>query len=163
MRKYEQPSRENDLGMLKFTYQVIRGIVMTQFLKLFITSAVIFLIFDLFWLLVVSKKMYQHFIGELMGDVRIWPAVIFYLLYVIGVTFFVLIPGTEKGSIGYVILAAALFGLICYATYDLTNLATLKDWPVAMTVMDLIWGTAVTTVTSVIVYFINMNFFGGVS
>ncbi|MBC1429129.1 DUF2177 family protein [Listeria seeligeri] len=134
---------------------------MTQFMKLFFTSAVVFLIFDLFWLLVVSKKMYEHFIGDLMGDVRIFPAVIFYVIYVIGVTFFVLIPGTEKGSIGYVILAGALFGLICYATYDLTNLATLKDWPVAMTVIDLIWGTAVTTVTSVIVYFINMNFFGG--
>lgn len=134
---------------------------MTQFMKLFFTSAVIFLIFDLFWLLVVSKKMYEHFIGDLMGDVRIFPAVIFYVIYVIGVTFFVLIPGTEKGSIGYVILAGALFGLICYATYDLTNLATLKDWPVAMTVIDLVWGTAVTTVTSVIVYFINMNFFGG--
>lgn len=134
---------------------------MTQFLKLFFTSAVVFLIFDLFWLLVVSKKMYEHFIGDLMGDVRIFPAVIFYVIYVIGVTFFVLIPGTEKGSIGYVILAGALFGLICYATYDLTNLATLKDWPVAMTVIDLVWGTAVTTVTSVIVYFINMNFFGG--
>ncbi|EFS04154.1 integral membrane protein, partial [Listeria seeligeri FSL S4-171] len=105
--------------------------------------------------------MYEHFIGDLMGDVRIFPAVIFYVIYVIGVTFFVLIPGTEKGSIGYVILAGALFGLICYATYDLTNLATLKDWPVAMTVIDLVWGTAVTTVTSVIVYFINMNFFGG--
>ncbi|MBC1727048.1 DUF2177 family protein [Listeria seeligeri] len=134
---------------------------MTQFMKLFFTSAVVFLIFDLFWLLVVSKKMYEHFIGDLMGDVRIFPAVIFYVIYVIGVTFFVLIPGTEKGSVGYVILAGALFGLICYATYDLTNLATLKDWPVAMTVIDLIWGTAVTTVTSVIVYFINMNFFGG--
>ncbi|WP_271006208.1 DUF2177 family protein [Listeria seeligeri] len=134
---------------------------MTQFMKLFFTSAVVFLIFDLFWLLVVSKKMYEYFIGDLMGDVRIFPAVIFYVIYVIGVTFFVLIPGTEKGSIGYVILAGALFGLICYATYDLTNLATLKDWPVAMTVIDLVWGTAVTTVTSVIVYFINMNFFGG--
>ncbi|MBC1739728.1 DUF2177 family protein [Listeria seeligeri] len=134
---------------------------MTQFMKLFFTSAVVFLIFDLFWLLVVSKKMYEHFIGDLMGDVRIFPAVIFYVIYVIGVTFFVLIPGTEKGSVGYVILAGALFGLICYATYDLTNLATLKDWPVAMTVIDLIWGTAVTTATSVIVYFINMNFFGG--
>lgn len=134
---------------------------MTQFMKLFFTSAVVFLIFDLFWLLVVSKKMYEHFIGDLMGDVRIFPAIIFYVIYVIGVTFFVLIPGTEKGSIGYVILAGALFGLICYATYDLTNLATLKDWPVAMTVIDLVWGTAVTTVTSVIVYFINMNFFGG--
>lgn len=134
---------------------------MVQFWKLFFTSAVVFLIFDLFWLLLVSKKMYQHFIGDLMGDVRSWPAVIFYIIYVVGVTFFVLMPGVEKESISYIVLAGALFGLVCYATYDLTNLATLKNWPVAMTIIDLIWGTLVTTVTSMIVYFINMNFFGG--
>ncbi|EAG8908436.1 DUF2177 family protein [Listeria monocytogenes] len=134
---------------------------MVQFLKLFLTSAVVFLVFDLFWLLVASKKMYQQFIGDLMGDVRLAPAVIFYFIYVVGVTFFVLLPGTEKGSLGYTILAGALFGLVCYATYDLTNLATLKDWPITMTIIDLVWGTAVTTVTSVIVYFINLHFFSG--
>ncbi|MEE3665985.1 DUF2177 family protein [Listeria monocytogenes] len=134
---------------------------MAQFLKLFLTSAVVFLVFDLFWLLVASKKMYQQFIGDLMGDVRLAPAVIFYFIYVVGVTFFVLLPGTEKGSLGHTILAGALFGLVCYATYDLTNLATLKDWPITMTIIDLIWGTAVTTVTSVIVYFINLHFFSG--
>lgn len=116
---------------------------MAQFLKLFLTSAVVFLVFDLFWLLVASKKMYQQFIGDLMGDVRLAPAVIFYFIYVVGVTFFVLLPGTEKGSLGYTILAGALFGLVCYATYDLTNLATLKDWPITMTIIDLVWGTAV--------------------
>ncbi|EAD1316588.1 DUF2177 family protein [Listeria monocytogenes] len=134
---------------------------MAQFLKLFLTSAVVFLIFDLFWLLVASKKMYQQFIGDLMGDVKLAPAVIFYFIYVVGVTFFVLLPGTEKESLGYTILAGALFGLVCYATYDLTNLATLKDWPITMTIIDLVWGTAVTTVTSVIVYFINLHFFSG--
>ncbi|EKZ1017388.1 DUF2177 family protein [Listeria monocytogenes] len=134
---------------------------MAQFLKLFLTSAVVFLIFDLFWLLVASKKMYQQFIGDLMGDVKLAPAVIFYFIYVVGVTFFVLLPGTEKGSLCYTILAGALFGLVCYATYDLTNLATLKDWPITMTIIDLVWGTAVTTVTSVIVYFINLHFFSG--
>ncbi|EAC3303479.1 DUF2177 family protein [Listeria monocytogenes] len=134
---------------------------MAQFLKLFLTSAVVFLIFDLFWLLVASKKMYQQFIGDLMGDVKLAPAVIFYFIYVVGVTFFVLLPGTEKGSLDYTILAGALFGLVCYATYDLTNLATLKDWPITMTIIDLVWGTAVTTVTSVIVYFINLHFFSG--
>jgi len=87
--------------------------------------------------------------------------VIFYVLYVIGVVFFVLLPGVEKQSILYTIGAGALFGLICYATYDLTNLATLKDWPVKMTIIDLAWGTGVTAVTSAIVYMIQANFFKG--
>ena len=134
---------------------------MSQFFKLFLTSAIVFFIFDLFWLLVVSKKMYQHFIGQLMGEVKLAPAVIFYVLYVIGVVFFVLLPGVEKQSILYTIGAGALFGLICYATYDLTNLATLKDWPVKMTIIDLAWGTGVTAVTSAIVYMIQANFFKG--
>ena len=60
---------------------------MSQFFKLFLTSAIVFLIFDLFWLLVVSKKMYQHFIGQLMGELKLAPAGIFYVLYGIGVVF----------------------------------------------------------------------------
>lgn len=69
---------------------------MAQFLKLFLTSAVVFLVFDLFWLLVASKKMYQQFIGDLMGDVRLAPAVIFYFIYVVGVTFSCYFLGRKK-------------------------------------------------------------------
>lgn len=134
---------------------------MSQFFKLGLANAIVFLAFDLVWLLVISKKMYQHFIGDLMGEVRILPAVIFYLLYTVGVTFFVTIPGIEKGSLSYILLTGALFGLICYATYDLTNLATLENWPVAMTIIDLIWGTLVTATTSGIVYVIHMTFLKG--
>lgn len=134
---------------------------MSQFLKLGLANAVVFLAFDLVWLLVISKKMYQHFIGNLMGEVRIGPAIIFYLLYTIGVTFFVTMPGIEKESLSYILLSGALFGLICYATYDLTNLATLNNWPVAMTIIDLAWGTLVTAATSGIVYLIHMNYLRG--
>lgn len=134
---------------------------MGLFLKLGLTNAIVFLAFDLVWLLVISKKMYQHFIGDLMGEVRIAPAIIFYLLYTIGVTFFVTIPGIEKESLSYILLSGALFGLICYATYDLTNLATLNNWPVAMTIIDLFWGTLVTTTTSGIVYLVYMNYLRG--
>ncbi|MGY3703282.1 hypothetical protein BW731_02950 [Vagococcus martis] len=134
---------------------------MNQFLKLFGISAVIFLIFDLFWLLVVSKNLYQTFIGELLGDVKITPAIIFYFVYLVGVVFFVLIPGIDKQSIFYTIFSGALFGFICYSTYDLTNLATIKNWPVTMTIIDLVWGTSVTAITSAIVYFINFNFLKG--
>lgn len=134
---------------------------MNQFLKLFGISAVIFLMFDLFWLLVVSKNLYQTFIGELIGDVKVTPAIIFYFVYLVGVVFFVLIPGIDKQSIFYTIFSGALFGFICYSTYDLTNLATIKNWPVTMTIIDLVWGTSVTAITSAIVYFINFNFLKG--
>lgn len=132
---------------------------MIQFVKLYLLSAGLFLIIDLFWLVVVSRTMYQHFIGQLLGETRLLPAILFYLLYVAGVTFFVLLPGVEKGSLAYIIGAGTLFGLVSYATYDLTNLATLKDWPVAMTVIDLAWGSFVTATTSGIVYWVNQHFF----
>lgn len=151
-------------SVVDFTYQVIRrGDKMTQFVKLFIMSAGVFLVFDLFWLLVISKKMYQQFIGHLMGETRMGPALIFYFLYIVGVVFFVLLPGIEKNSLSTILFSGALFGLICYGTYDLTNLATLKGWPVWMTVIDLCWGTFVTASTAGIVYAINAVFFEGVS
>lgn len=134
---------------------------MGAFIRLYLLSAGVFLIFDLFWLLVVSKKMYQQFIGHLMGTTQLVPAILFYLLYIIGVLFFVLIPGIEKNSFWYVLGSGALFGLICYATYDLTNLATLKAWPVTMTVIDLLWGTFVTAATAGLVYWLNVLLFGG--
>lgn len=130
-------------------------------IRLFLLSAAIFLVFDLFWLLVVSKKMYQQFIGHLTGEVRIIPAIIFYFLYILGILFFVLIPGIEKNSLWYTLGAGAFLGLLCYATYDLTNLATLKDWPIRMTLIDLIWGMFVTAATSGIAYWLNMLLFGG--
>ncbi|GGI66125.1 DUF2177 family protein [Enterococcus alcedinis] len=132
---------------------------MFHIMRIYLLSAIVFLIFDLFWLLVVSQKMYQQFIGHLMGDVRIMPAIIFYFLYVSGVLYFVILPGIEKNSLIYTLLSGAFFGLICYATYDLTNLSTLKNWPVTMTLIDLAWGTFVTGSTSGIVYLLNKFLF----
>lgn len=136
---------------------------MSNILRLYLMSAIVFLIFDLFWLLVVSKKMYQQMIGHLMGEVKMMPAVIFYFLYVAGVVFFVLMPGIEKQSLIYTLLSGAFFGFLCYATYDLTNLSTLKDWPVAMTLIDLAWGAFVTASTSGIVFWLNQLWLGGKS
>ncbi|WP_086350904.1 DUF2177 family protein [Candidatus Enterococcus clewellii] len=134
---------------------------MNALIRLYFLCAGIFLIFDLFWLLVVSKKMYQHFIGSLMGETKIVPAILFYLLYIVGVLFFVVVPGIEKSSLWYVLGSGALFGLICYGTYDLTNLATIKDWPVMMTAIDLAWGMFVTAAASGLTYWLNILLFGG--
>ena len=84
---------------------------------------------------------------------------IFYLIYIVGVVYFVVMPGVEAESIGKVLLSGALFGLIAYATYDLTNMATIKDWPLIVTVVDLIWGTALTTSIGVATYYLYLWIF----
>ncbi len=127
---------------------------MFQFLKLFLISAVIFLILDSFWLIIANKKFYQPYIGHLMGQTKFLPAVIFYLIYMIALVFFVLVPGLEKESLSYVLLVGAFFGAVCYATYDLTNLATLRDWPLKITIIDIIWGSFVTSLSATLTYVI---------
>ena len=84
-------------------------------------------------------------------------AFIFYLLYATGLVVFVLIPSLDKRMWVQALLSGALFGLICYATYDLSNLATVKDWPLSVTIVDLIWGTSVSAIVSLIVYFIGVR------
>ncbi|MBO0469091.1 DUF2177 family protein [Enterococcus sp. DIV0242_7C1] len=126
--------------------------------KLFGTTALVFLILDFIWLFLISKKMYQNYLGDLMGQTKILPAVLFYLIYVIAVLFFVIQPAIEKESLLFAIGAGALFGLVCYGTYDLTNLATLKNWPGVITIIDLIWGMFVTATTCGITVYLAEHF-----
>lgn len=85
-------------------------------------------------------------------------ALIFYLLFIIGLVLFVIEPSLVKNSIAAAILMGALFGLVTYATYDLTNLATIRDWPLIVTVVDLIWGTVLSALVSGVVFFIVSKF-----
>ena len=82
------------------------------------------------------------------------PALIFYLLFVVGVLIFAVIPGYQAQSISKTLMLAALFGLMTYATYDLTNLATLRDWPIKITLIDIVWGTTISTVTGLAGFYI---------
>lgn len=130
-----------------------------QFLKLYLMTFVIFFLVDIVWLSVISKKLYKEYLGHLMGPVN-WPAaIIFYVLFIAGLVFFVITPAIEKESLVYAITVGAFFGLITYGTYDLTNLATLKDWPVTITVIDLIWGTFLNAATAGITYYVATNLF----
>ncbi|HSR03282.1 MAG TPA: DUF2177 family protein [Proteiniclasticum sp.] len=130
-----------------------------QFLKLYLMTLVIFFLVDIVWLGVISKKLYKEYLGHLMGPVN-WPAaLIFYALFIAGLVFFVITPAIEKESLVYAITVGAFFGLITYGTYDLTNLATLKDWPVTITVIDLIWGTFLNAATAGITYYVATNLF----
>jgi uncharacterized membrane protein len=126
-----------------------------MFVKLFFIALPVFFVIDMIWLVLVAKNFYQNQIGFLMKpDINWFAAVIFYLLFIAGLIGFVISPAMVKQSWLHALLYGALFGLITYATYDLTNLATLKDWPLMVTVVDMIWGTVLAASVSVITFFI---------
>ncbi len=126
-----------------------------MFIKLFLTALPVFFVIDMLWLVLIAKNFYQKQIGFLMKpDVNWGAAIIFYLLFITGLIIFVIAPAMEKHSWLHALLFGALFGLITYATYDLTNLATLKDWPLLVTIVDLIWGAILAASVSVITYLI---------
>ena len=131
---------------------------MSNVLKLVGTAAVSFLILDLLWLLVFARRMYQNNLGYLMGETKLMPAVLFYAIYLIGILFFVVHPSLGKNSLFYAIAAGGFLGLLSYGTYDLTNLATIKNWPAIITIIDLIWGTVVTASVSGITVFVAQHF-----
>lgn len=126
-----------------------------MFIKLYFIALPVFFVIDMFWLGIVAKNLYAKQIGFLMKtDINWLAAIIFYLLFIIGLVLFVVIPALEKQSLLQVILFGALFGLITYATYDLTNLATIKNWPLLVTIIDLIWGAILASSVSTITYLI---------
>jgi uncharacterized membrane protein len=126
-----------------------------MFIKLFLIALPVFFLIDMVWLVLVAKKFYQEQIGFLMKPEINWlAAIIFYLLFIAGLVIFVISPAVEKHSWLHALIFGALFGLITYATYDLTNLATLKDWPLLVTVVDLIWGIVLASSISLITYLI---------
>ncbi len=126
-----------------------------MFIKLFLIALPVFFAIDMIWLALVAKNFYQKQIGFLMRpDVNWLAAIIFYLLFIVGLVTFVIAPAVDKHSWIHALLFGALFGLITYSTYDLTNLATIKDWPLLVTVVDLIWGTVLAASISVITYII---------
>lgn len=113
-----------------------------RFLKIYGITFIVFLIIDMLWLGVFAKDLYQKHIGFLLAPNPRWGfAIMFYIIYIVGLVFFVLSPALEKQSIAYAMAAGALFNFVAYATYDLTNIATLYSWPLTITVIDLIWGT----------------------
>jgi uncharacterized membrane protein len=126
-----------------------------MFIKLFIIALPVFFVIDMAWLVLVAKKFYQEQIGFLMKpNINWFAAIIFYFLFIAGLVIFVISPAVEKHSWVHALIFGALFGLITYATYDLTNLATLKDWPLIVTIVDLIWGTVLASSISLITYLI---------
>ncbi len=121
----------------------------------FLIILAVFLILDFTWIGFVAKKFYSRHLDFLMRKKPNWAAaIIFYLIFIFGISIFVLNPALLKGSWEYALLYGAVFGLVSYSTYDLTNMATIKNWPLKLTIVDLVWGTVLTAATSGISYFL---------
>ena len=124
-------------------------------IKTFFVAFAVFLGIDMVWLTAVAPKFYKSQIGHLMADkAKLLPAAIFYILFVAAMVYFVIAPALEHQNLTRLILSAAIFGLVTYATYDLTNMATLRDWTLLVTVVDIAWGTFLSLAVSLITYLI---------
>ena len=128
---------------------------MTNLLKLYFICLVVFCTIDFFWTGFIAKNWYQRELGYLLADSIQWiPVVLFYLLYAGGLLLFAVLPALEAASWRLALLYGAALGLISYAAYDLTNLATIRNWPVMLAVSDIFWGSFVSASTSYIVFFL---------
>lgn len=117
---------------------------MNKYIAAYAATALVMVALDMLWLGVIAKPLYQQGIGHLMADKpNIGVAVAFYLLYAAGVVIFAVSPQHGGSSWATTLAMGALFGFFAYATYDLTNLATLRDWPLRLSFIDIGWGTLV--------------------
>jgi uncharacterized membrane protein len=128
----------------------IKSIVITYLL-----TFMVFLTIDMLWLGVIAKNLYKKYLGDFLSDRVNWHAAfIFYIIYVVGILIFAIYPAVNKGSAYNAILMGALFGFFTYATYDLTNLATLRGWPLLIVFIDIIWGSILCALVSLSGFYI---------
>jgi uncharacterized membrane protein len=125
--------------------------------KLFLIALPVFFAIDMVWLGLIAKGFYRRYLGPMLRpDVNWIAAVAFYLIFLIGLVVFVIVPAVDAESWAQAVLRGGLFGFVTYATYDLTNLSTLRDWPVVLTLVDLAWGAVLAASVSVATYAIGM-------
>lgn len=129
------------------------NLIVIVFLKLYFISLLTFLAIDAVWLVFIAPKFYKTHIGYLMREKpNLLAALLFYILFMVGLVIFVIEPALTHNSLITVLLTGGLFGLVTYATYDLTNLATIKGWPIVVTLVDLVWGTVLSAIVSMVVF-----------
>jgi uncharacterized membrane protein len=119
-------------------------------------ATVVFFAIDMLWLRVIAKNLYRQKLGFILSDQVNWGAAfIFYFMYIAGILFFAVLPALRETNWQTALLNGALLGLMCYATYDLTNMATIKNWPLSIVVIDIVWGTVLTGSVSLLTYTIS--------
>lgn len=123
------------------------------------STFVMFVAIDVIWLSAMANVLYRPTMGDMLAPAfRVAPAVVFYLVFVAGLTFFAVRPSLQSQDILIALFYGALFGFCAYATYDLTNQATLRNWSTTLTVVDLAWGTALSAVAAAAGHWITMRF-----
>ena len=121
----------------------------------YILTTVVFFTIDMVWLGFVAKNIYRKYLGALLSDTVNWTAaIVFYMIFIVGIFIFVINPSVEKQSVFRAVILGAVFGFIAYATYDLTNYATLKGFPLNIVCIDLAWGAVLTATVSLAGYYI---------
>ncbi|MCK0208522.1 DUF2177 family protein [Starkeya koreensis] len=132
-----------------------------SFVVSYVSTALVMLVLDALWLGTMTSRLYRPMIGGLMAEQPNMPAaVLFYLLYVAGIVVFAVQPALDTGRWTSALMLGAFLGLVAYGTYDLTNQATLRDWPALITVIDLAWGTLLTGVAATAGMLITRYFVG---
>lgn len=126
-----------------------------QYVYIYLITVPIFFIIDVIWIGLVAQKFYTNQIGHLMGATNWSGAIIFYLIYIVGILLFAVIPALDAASLQKAVLWGALFGFFTYATYDFTNWATLRDWPFMMVIVDVLWGTILSATVASLSYTIS--------
>lgn len=127
--------------------------------KLYFITLIAFLAIDSLWLGLVAPSFYQSQIGYIMAESPdLIAAGLFYLLFIFGMVVFIVEPGVREGTLLKAVARGALFGLVTYATYDLTNLATLEGWPILVTIVDLAWGTFLSAAVTLVSVWVGKRF-----
>lgn len=122
---------------------------MTKYLSAYLATAVVMIALDMLWLGVIAKPLYQQGLGHLMAArPNLVAAVAFYVLYALGLMLFAVVPQAADAGWLKTTAAAAMFGFVAYATYDLSNLATLKGWPIGLSLIDMAWGATLSAVAA---------------
>ncbi|MFZ4379907.1 MAG: DUF2177 family protein [Polynucleobacter sp.] len=128
---------------------------MLKYFGIYLSFLITLIAIDLVWLLGVARNLYQQEMGDLMAtEPKLIAGLAFYLLYALGVSIFVIAPALSKQSWLYAVQYGALFGLFCYMTYDLTNLAVIRNFPTGLALIDIAWGSAVTAFAAGVAYWV---------
>ena len=135
--------------------QIITDMPFYKIILSYLLTMLVFFAIDMVWLGFIAKNLYRKYLGGFLSDTINWKAaIIFYLIFIIGIFIFAIMPAIEKNSMAKAIIYGAMFGFFTYATYDLTNLATLKNWPLQIVFIDMAWGALLTALVSAAGFYI---------
>jgi len=122
----------------------------------YLIATIVFFGLDMAWLGFVAKNFYRSRLSFILSENVNWPAaIVFYFIYIAGIYYFAIHPSILMCNWQVAAVNGALLGFLCYATYDLTNMATIANWPISIVIVDIIWGTALTSSVAVATYFIS--------